>query len=60
MPKRVDNNEEHTNSYALSEVRMNSSMPEDMRAKWLDYPLVISCDSCLLSLSLLFVGNYVF
>jgi len=55
MPKRADNNEAYTNSCALSEVRMNSPMPEDTRAIYRAYPLDVLCDSCLLSLSLLFV-----
>jgi hypothetical protein len=57
MPKRADNNEAHTNSCAVSEVRMNSPMPEDMRAIYRDYRLAVFCDSFLLSLSVLFVGK---
>jgi hypothetical protein len=59
MPKRADNNEAHANSFALSEVRMNSPMPENMRAIYRDYPLDVFCDNCWLPLllSLLSVGN---
>jgi hypothetical protein len=57
MPKCRDNNEAHTNSCALSEVRMNRPMPEDMRDIYRDYPLDVFYDDCLLSLSVLFVGN---
>jgi len=57
MPKLAVNNEAHTYSCALSEVRMNTSMPEDMRVIYRGYPLDVFIDSCLLSLLLLFVGH---
>jgi hypothetical protein len=47
MPKRADNYEAHTNGVALSEVRMNSPMPEDMPAIYRPYPLNVFCDSYL-------------
>jgi hypothetical protein len=56
MPKRADNNEAHTKSFALSEVRINSPMPEDIRAIYRAY-LDVFCDSSWLSLLLLFFGN---
>ena len=56
MPKRVDNNEAHANRSALSEIRMNSPMPQEMRFSYCDYQLDVF-GSRLLSLSLLCVVN---